>query len=100
MLGQSRLLDELRKKVKSGEVKDSHAKHKSTPTSDAVEILYRRYYQGRPKRIADLSEARAEAKTQWGGVIDRRSREMTEGKVAGRPVKQVLSEIRGKLDKA
>jgi DNA-binding XRE family transcriptional regulator len=29
-------------------------------TSDAVQILHRRYYQGKPKRIADLKEARAE----------------------------------------
>jgi hypothetical protein len=97
--GQSRLLDELRKSVKSWEVKDANAKHKSASTSDAVEILHRRYYQGRPKRIADLSKARAEAETEWGGVIDRRSREMSEGKVTCRPVEQVVSEIRGKLVK-
>lgn len=28
-------------------------------TSDAVEILHRRYYQGRPARLAALEEARA-----------------------------------------
>ena len=28
-------------------------------TSDAVEILHRRYYQGRPDRLAALEEARA-----------------------------------------
>jgi DNA-binding XRE family transcriptional regulator len=29
-------------------------------TSDAVKILHRRYYVGRPSRIAELAEARAE----------------------------------------
>jgi DNA-binding XRE family transcriptional regulator len=29
-------------------------------TSSAVEILHRRYYEGKPDRIADLEEARAE----------------------------------------
>ena len=33
---------------------------KKKPTSDAVEIMHRRYYEGRPSRIADLEEARAE----------------------------------------
>lgn len=31
------------------------------PTTDAVEILHRRYYQGRPPRLAELEEARANA---------------------------------------
>jgi DNA-binding XRE family transcriptional regulator len=29
------------------------------PTTDAIEILHRRYYQGRPNRLAALEEARA-----------------------------------------
>ena len=29
-------------------------------TSDAVSILHRRYYEGRPERLTDLEEARAE----------------------------------------
>lgn len=33
---------------------------KKKGTSDAVEILYRRYYRGKPGRIAQLQEARAE----------------------------------------
>jgi DNA-binding XRE family transcriptional regulator len=33
---------------------------KKKVTSDAVEILHRRYYAGRPNRIAELAEARAE----------------------------------------
>jgi DNA-binding XRE family transcriptional regulator len=28
-------------------------------TTDAVEVLHRRYYEGRPARLADLEEARA-----------------------------------------
>jgi DNA-binding XRE family transcriptional regulator len=32
---------------------------KRKPTSDAVEIMHRRYYEGRPARIAALEEARA-----------------------------------------
>lgn len=33
---------------------------KTKATSDAVEILHRRYYHGKPERIAQLEEARAE----------------------------------------
>ncbi|MCY3024187.1 MAG: helix-turn-helix transcriptional regulator [Planctomycetota bacterium] len=33
-------------------------KNKTTKTSDAVEILHRRYYQGRPKRMEMLNQAR------------------------------------------
>lgn len=35
------------------------SKTKRTPTSDAVAILHRRYYEGRPERLAALEEARA-----------------------------------------
>jgi len=34
-------------------------KRKPTTTSDAVQILYRRYYEGRPERVQGLEEARA-----------------------------------------
>jgi DNA-binding XRE family transcriptional regulator len=34
-------------------------KRKHTATSDAVQILYRRYYEGRPERVRGLEEARA-----------------------------------------
>lgn len=30
------------------------------PTSDAIEIMHRRYYEGKPERIAALEEARAD----------------------------------------
>jgi DNA-binding XRE family transcriptional regulator len=32
---------------------------RSKPTSDGLEILHRRYYQGRPNRLRKLEEARA-----------------------------------------
>jgi ribosome-binding protein aMBF1 (putative translation factor) len=32
---------------------------KQKPTTDAVEIIQRRYYEGRPQRIAELAEAEA-----------------------------------------
>jgi len=31
------------------------------PTRDGLEIIYRRYFEGRPERIAELEEARASA---------------------------------------
>lgn len=33
---------------------------KRPPTSDAIEIMHRRYYEGKPERIAALEEARAD----------------------------------------
>jgi len=48
--------------------------------------------------IASLDETvDADAETQWRKVIDRRSREIEEGKVACRPVAQVVKDIRKKL---
>ena len=35
------------------------AKNKRRPTTDAVEILHRRYYEGKPERLAALEKARA-----------------------------------------
>jgi ribosome-binding protein aMBF1 (putative translation factor) len=34
-------------------------KKKRRPTADAVAILHRRYYEGKPERLADLEKARA-----------------------------------------
>ena len=34
-------------------------KKKRKPTADAVEIFHRRYYEGKPERLADLEKARA-----------------------------------------
>ena len=33
---------------------------KRPPASDAIEIMHRRYYEGKPERIAALEEARAD----------------------------------------
>lgn len=35
------------------------AKHRRRATSDALQILYRRYYKGRPARLRELQEARS-----------------------------------------
>lgn len=35
-------------------------KTRRAPTTDAVEILHRRYYEGKPARLAALEEARAD----------------------------------------
>ncbi len=48
--------------------------------------------------IASLDDTvDADAETQWHEVIDRRSREIEEGKVSFRPVEQVVQDIRDKL---
>ena len=33
---------------------------KRKPTTDAIEILHRRYYEGKPERLRELEEARVE----------------------------------------
>ncbi len=48
--------------------------------------------------IASLDETvDADAEMQWNEVIDRRSREMEEGRVTCRPVEEVVRDIRAKL---
>jgi len=48
--------------------------------------------------IASLDDTvDADAETQWQDVIDRRSREIDEGKVSCRPVEQVVQDIHNKL---
>jgi len=48
--------------------------------------------------IASLDDAvDTDAETQWETVIDRRTREIEEGKVSCRPVEQVVQDIRQKL---
>ena len=34
-------------------------KKKRKPTTDAIEIIHRRYYEGHPRRVAELAEAEA-----------------------------------------
>ena len=48
--------------------------------------------------IASLDDAvDSDAETQWNEVLDRRSREIEEGKVKCRPVEEVVQTIRNKL---
>lgn len=50
------------------------------------------------KLIASLDDTMdADVETQWQEVIDRRSREIEEGKTICRPVEQVVQDIRDKL---
>jgi len=49
--------------------------------------------------IASLDDVvDTDAEMQWNEVIDRRSREIEEGKVSCRPVEQVVQDIRKKLN--
>jgi hypothetical protein len=51
--------------------------------------------------IASLdSTVDADAETQWNEVIDRRSREMAEGRVDSRPEEEVVRDIQAKLNAA
>lgn len=43
------------------------------------------------------SETHPDAEAEWAEVIDRRSREIAEGKVRCRPVDEVIRDIRSKL---
>jgi ribosome-binding protein aMBF1 (putative translation factor) len=60
-------LDDLSSKVQAkcllgiGGLPMIKAHRRSKPTSDAVEILQRRYFRGQPARIAELEEERANA---------------------------------------
>jgi putative addiction module component (TIGR02574 family) len=48
--------------------------------------------------IASLdSTVDADAETEWNEVIDRRSRELTEGRVDGRSEEEMIRDIRAKL---
>jgi putative addiction module component (TIGR02574 family) len=48
--------------------------------------------------IARLDETvDTDAETQWNEVIDRRSREMAEGRVDARPEEEVIRDIQAKL---
>ena len=49
--------------------------------------------------IVSLDEERdVNAEAEWGDVIDRRTREMKEGKVSQRPIGEVLAGVRAKLN--
>jgi len=48
--------------------------------------------------IASLDDTiDADAETQWNEVIDRRSREMAEGRVDARPEEEMIRDIQAKL---
>ena len=48
--------------------------------------------------IASLDDTvDADAEEQWNEVIDRRSRELAEGRVDARPEEEVIAEIRARL---
>ena len=48
--------------------------------------------------IASLDDTvDADAEAQWNEVIDRRSREMAEGRVDARPEEEMIGDIRAKL---
>jgi putative addiction module component (TIGR02574 family) len=49
--------------------------------------------------IASLDDTvDADAETQWNEVIDRRSREIEEGKVQCRPVDEAVRDVRARLN--
>jgi hypothetical protein len=60
------------------------AKRKRTTTSDAVQILYRRYYEGRPERVRGLEEARANDSVARKLVLLRLQAGLTQRELAKR----------------
>ncbi len=61
------------------------------PISDRAFLAY--------QLIASLEDTvDADAEAQWNEVIDRRSREMAEGRVDIRPEEEVIRDIRAKLN--
>lgn len=58
------------------------AKRKRETTSDAVQILYRRYYEGRPERVRGLEEARANDSVARKLVMLRLQAGLTQRKLA------------------
>lgn len=73
----------------------------SVPAEKVAEVLalpeQDRAYLAR-QLIASLDDTvDADAETQWNEVIDRRSREIEEGKVTCRPVAEAVKDIRTRL---
>ena len=56
--------------------------HKRNPTTDAVEILRRRYFSGRPARLAELADARTNATVGRQVYELRRKAGMTQAALA------------------
>ena len=57
---------------------------KRKPTSDAIEVLERRYYSGRPKRQAELEQARLHAAIAREIYALRTKARLTQGQLAAR----------------
>ncbi len=55
---------------------------KRASTTDAVEIIHRRYYEGRPQRMAELAEAEANDTVARKIYELRRRAGLTQGKLA------------------
>jgi len=55
---------------------------KRRPTTDALEILHRRYFEGRPERLAELEEERANAQVARKIYELRRKADMTQAALA------------------
>ncbi len=58
-------------------------KRKRKPTTDAIEILDRRYYPGCPKRQAELEQARLHAAIARGIYALRTKAVLTQGRPGG-----------------
>ena len=56
--------------------------HKREPTTDAIEILHRRYYEGHPERLAMLEEARANDEIARQVYRLRTEADLTHGQLA------------------
>jgi hypothetical protein len=59
-----------------------------TPRGNQLEAFASRWHR------LEFATVDADAETQWQEAIDRRSREIEEGKVICRPVEQVVPDIR------
>jgi len=57
---------------------------KRKPTTNAVEIIHRRYFEGRPERLAELEEARANADVARRIYALREEAGMTQAQLAKR----------------
>ena len=55
---------------------------KRRPTTDAVEIIHRRYFEGKPERLAELEEERANAEVARKIYALRRKAGLTQRELA------------------
>lgn len=55
---------------------------KRTATTDAIEIIHRRHYEGRPQRLADLAEAEANDTVARKIYTLRKRAGLTQGRLA------------------